>query len=259
MDTFNFSTPLSKVAIGGFGVSNDGKDLYLAASIVKKKQNVPRLNVLPPQLVVYNMKKRKIVKSYEISYGILGVLPLRNDPNSVILLGLDVFKLNLKTGKIEKLVGLLNPEEGEVAKNMSFTNLNNSPGDHGLIATPYVTMSEAGPGIGYLIADTNTGKVKTLTGEDMWFEYSVRISPDKKYIYGVMDQLVKIDAKTGKTLDYVELENGTVYCVAVSSDGKKIYVGPGGPDISVYDADTLELLGVIPLDADGKVSHLIPR
>lgn len=259
VDTFNFSTPLSKVAIGGFGVSNDGKDLYLAASIVKKKQNVPRLNVLPPQLVVYNMKKRKIVKSYEISYGILGVLPLRNDPNSVILLGLDVFKLNLKTGKIEKLVGLLNPEEGEVAKNMSFTNLNNSPGDHGLIATPYVTMSEAGPGIGYLIADTNTGKVKTLTGEDMWFEYSVRISPDKKYIYAVMDQLIKIDAKTGKTLDYVELENGTVYCVAVSSDGKKIYVGPGGPDISVYDADTLELLGVIPLDADGKVSHLIPR
>ncbi len=259
VDTFNFSSPLSKVSIGAFAVSNDGGKLYLAANIVKKKQNVPRLNVLPPQLVVYDIKKRKVLENYEVPRGILAVLPLRNDPDSLILMGLDVHKLNLKNGKIEKLVGCLHPEEGEEAKNMSFTNTNTSPGDHGLVAAPYITMSEAGPGIGYMIVDTNNGKVNTLKGEHMWFEYSVRVSPDKKYLYGVMDELIKIDIKTGKTLGYVPLEKGTVYCVAVTTDGKKIYVGPGGPDISVYDAETLQLLGIIPLDADGKVSNLISR
>jgi DNA-binding beta-propeller fold protein YncE len=259
IDTYNFSSPLSKVAVGGFGVSNDGEKLYLAASIVKKKQNVPRLNVLPPQLVVYDMKKKSIVKNYEIPYGVLGVFPVRKDPNSVVLLGLDVFKLNLKNGKLEKLLGCLHPEEGEQPKNMNTASTNTSPGDHGLVAAPYYIMTEAGPTMGYVIIDTNNGTVKTVAAEHPWFEYSVRVSPDKKYLYAAMDELIKVDIKTGKTLAYVTLEKGTVYCVAVSSDGKKVYVGPGGPDISVYDADTLELLGVIPLDADGKVSHLIPR
>ena len=259
IDTYNFSSPLSKVAVSGFGVSNDGEKLFLAASIVKKKQNVPRLNVLPPQLVVYDVKKKKIIKNYEIPPGILGVLPIRKDPNSVILVGLDVYKLNLKNGKLEKILGCLHPDEGEAAKNMNTANTNTSPGDHGLVAAPFYTMTEAGPTMGYVIIDTNDGTVSTIAGEHPWFEYSVRVSPDKKYLYAAMDELIKIDIKTGKTLAYVSLEEGTVYCVAVSSDGKKIYVGPGGPDIAVYDADTLELLGVIPLEADGKVSHLIPR
>lgn len=259
VDTFNFSSPLSKVAIGAFGVSNDGGKFYLAANIVKKKQNVPRLNVLPPQLVVYDIKKRKILRSYEIPQGVIGVFPVRKDSDSLILMGLDVHKLNLKNGKLEELVGCLNPEEGEEKKNMSFANTNTSPGDHGLVAAPYYTMSEAGPGMGYIVVDTNTGKARTLKGEHPWFEYSVRISPDKKFLYAAMDELIKVDMKTGKTLGYVPLEKGTVYCVAVTSDGKKIYVGPGGPDISVYDAETLQLLGVIELEADGKVAHLISR
>jgi len=259
VDTYNFSAPLSKVAVGGFGVSNDGKKLYLAAGIVKKKQNVPRLNVLPPQLVVYDMEKKSILKSYEIPPGVIGVFPVRKDPNAVVLLGLDIFKLNLKNGKIEKLLGCLHPDEGELPKNMNTANTNTSPGDHGLVAAPYYTMTEAGPTMGYAIIDTNDGTVTTVPGDTPFFEYSVRVSPDKKYLYAAMDELIKIDLKTGKTLAYVPLAKGTVYCVAVSSDGKKVYVGPGGPDIAVYNADTLDLLGVIPLEADGKVAHLIPR
>ena len=259
VDTYNFSSPLSKVAVGGFAVSNDGTKLYLAANIVKKKQNVPRLNVLPPQIVVYDMKKRKVLKSYEVPSGVIGVLPVRKDPNSLILMGLDVYKLNLKNGKIETILGGLHPEEGQAPRNINTANTNSSPGDHGLVVAPFYTMTEAGPEMGYAIVDTNDGTVTTVMGEHPWFEYSVRVSPDGKYMFAAMDELIKIDIKTGKTLGFVSIEKGTVYCVAVSSDGKKVYVGPGGPDISVYDADTLELLGVIPLDADGKVSHLIPR
>lgn len=259
LDTYNFSSELSKVAIGAFAVSNDGSKFYLAASIVKKKANVPRLNLLPPQLVVYDIGNRKILKSYEVPPGVLAVLPVRNDPNQLILMDLDVHRLDLKTGKVEKIVGCLHPNEGEEAKNLSMSATNTSPGDNGLVAAPYITMSEAGPGMGYIIVDTNTGKVRTLKGDRFWFEYSVRVSPDKKYLYAVMDELIKIDIETGKTLNYVPLENGTVYCVTVTSDGKKVYAGPAGPDVAVYDAESLKPLGTIPLVADGKVAHIIPR
>ncbi len=64
-----------------------------------------------------------------------------------------------------------------------------------------------------------------------------------------------VQRANGKTISFVETETGTNYCIALSSDGKKIYIGPAGADISVYDAENLNLLKVIPLDADGAILH----
>jgi len=99
--------------------------------------------------------------------------------------------------------------------------------------------------------------VENIPGKDMWFEYGTTLSPNKKYLYGVMDELIKMDAATGETIKAVPLKQGTCYAISITSDGKKIYVGPAGPDMSVYDADTLELLGVIPLYSDGLMAHRI--
>jgi hypothetical protein len=55
------------------------------------------------------------------------------------------------------------------------------------------------------------------------------------------------------------LERGTCYNVAVTSDGKKIYVGPGGPDLSVYDTATMKRMGIIPLKGDGLIASLITK
>ncbi|MDM8523199.1 hypothetical protein QUF80_07500 [Desulfococcaceae bacterium HSG8] len=255
IDTYKFSSELSRVTILGLGVSNDNSQLYLSCAIVKKKQNIPKLNVLPPQFVVYDIKTKKMVKNYQIPCSFTGVVPLRNDNDNVILVGLDIHKLNLKTGKLEKLMGMLNPEKGEEAKNGLVIWQNNYPGDHGLFANPYYTES----GMGYFIVDKNTGKVSTLKGKDVWFEYSNVISPDKKYLYGVMDELVKIDMKTGETIKAIPVKKGTCYALTLTSDGKKIYVGPAGPDMSVYDTETLELIGTIPLAGDGVIAHLLPK
>ncbi len=94
--------------------------------------------------------------------------------------------------------------------------------------------------------------MSNLRGKDVWFAYSSILSPDKKFIYAVMDELIKVDMATGETVKAIPLKTGTNYTVALTSDGKKIYVGPAGPDISVYDTETLELLSVIPLMADGE-------
>jgi len=255
IDTHKISSELSKVDIFGMAVSGDDKKLYLSCSIVKKKQNIPKLNVYPPQLVVYDLAKRKMVKNYQIPSAFTAIVTLRNDPDQLFLVGLDIHKIDLKTGKFQKMMGLLNPEKSEKGKNALVIWQNNRHDDHGIFANPYYTAT----GMGYFIIDKNTGKISTLKGKDILFEYSNVVSPDQKYIYGVMDELIKIDMKTGETVKMISVEKGTCYVVNQTSDGKKLYVGPAGADVSVYDAETLALLGVIPLAGDGVIAHIIPQ
>jgi hypothetical protein len=255
VDTHKFSTELNKVDILGFSVSNDGKQLYLSCSIVKKKQNIPRLNVLPPQFVIYDLASRKMVKNHPIPAAMTGIVALRNDPDHVFLVGLDIHKLNLKTGEMEKMMGILNPEEGQAPKNSLVIWQNNSPDDHGLFTNPFYTPT----GMGYFVIDKNTGTLTTLEAKDVWFAYSTVVSPDKKYLYAVMDELIKVDMATGETVQSVLLETGTNYVVSITSDGKKVYVGPAGTDISVYDAETLALKSVIPMASDGVTVHRLTK
>lgn len=253
VDTYAFSTELSKVTVMGFDVSEDNQKLYISCSITKKKQNIPKLNVLPPQLVVFDIKQKQIVKNYEIPYCVTGVVTLRNDPKHLILFGQDIYKFNLDTGKYETIKGILNPEPGEEGKNSLVFWQNRSPGDHGIFVTPYYTATR----MGHFIVDRNTGTLKDLHVKDIFFEYSNYMTHDKKYIFGVMDELIKVDAATGETVKAVQLKRGTCYGLALTSDGKKLYVGPSGADMSVYDTETLELLTVIPLDGDGIEAHRI--
>ncbi len=255
VETFKFSSELNKVTVLGFAVSEDGAKLYLSCAIVKKKQNVPKLNVLPPQLVVFDVKSGKMEKNYPIPYCVLGVLTLRNDPDHLLLMGLDVNKLNLKTGEVQKVMGILNPEAGEEAKNSLVIWHNASPGDHGIFTNPFYTET----GMGYIVVDRNSGEISTLPGKDVWFQYSTLVSPDKKYLYAVMDELIKIDMATGETVKAVRVGRGTCYAMSLTADGKKIYVGPAGADISVFETENLELLGVIELAADGLISHRLTK
>ncbi len=253
IDTYRLSTELSKTDVFGIAVSPDGKQLYLSTWIVKKKQNVPKLNVLPPHLAVFDLEKKKVVKAHPIPSWATCIVTLRNDPDHVILIGLDIHKLNLKTGKLEKIAGMLHPDKGDDQKNALAVWNNSSPGDHGIFVMPYYTADS----LGYFMIDRNTGDISVLKGDDMWFEYAAVLSPDKKYIYAVMDELIKIDRATGKTLKMTPIEVGTCYTLSITSDGRKLYVGPGGADMSVYDAETLDLLTIIPLDGDGVLAHRI--
>ncbi len=255
IDTYKFSSELNKVDILGFSVSADGSKLYLSCSIVKKKQNIPRLNVLPPQFVIYDTASRKMVKNHPIPAAMTGIITLGNDPEHVILVGLDIHKLDIETGELEKMMGILNPEEGQPPKNSLVIWQNNSPDDHGLFTNPFYTPT----GMGYFIIDKNTGTVTTLAGKDVWFAYSTVVSPDKKYLYAVMDELVKVDMATGETVKSVPIGKGTCYAVSITSDGKKVYVGPAGPDVSVYDADTLDLKSVISLTSDGVAANRLTK
>lgn len=255
IDTIKLSTELSKVTVLGMTVSSDNKMLYLCCAITKKKQNIPKLNVLPPMLVAFDLAAGRMVKNYPIPASFTSPVALRNDKDHLILAGEDVQKINLKTGKLETLFAILNTEKPEEMRNALVIWQPGSPGDHGIFVNAYYDAQ----GLGYFMVDKNSGEISDLRGKDVWFAYSTILSRDKKHIFGAMDELIKVDAKTGETVKAVPLATGTNYCLSTTSDGKKIYVGPAGADISVYDTQTLDLLTVIPLMADGVYSNLISK
>jgi hypothetical protein len=291
IDRYDFWTELNRINVGAaMAVSRDGKYLYMIWMVTKKKMNVPRLNVLPNQFVIFDLAKREVVKSYEVPSNSNGVLSLKEEPDHVVIMSEDVLRLNLNTGETQKVMGLLHPEEGKPQLNSLTLIVNKSPGDHGLASGPayagedrlkildpgdtglrpgtvvdqvvYVeamqkVMAAGGkPPIGtpllyYMIVD-GKGDVRLLEAADHFAAfYSTVVSPDTKYLYAAMDELYKVDMKTGKALGFVHLERGTVYSVATTADGKKVYVGPAGPDLVVYDTETLEKIGMIPLRSDG--------
>ncbi|UCF90558.1 MAG: hypothetical protein JSW39_20000 [Desulfobacterales bacterium] len=255
IDNYQFWSDLNRVTIWpGIAVSPDGNFLHMAATITKKKLNIPPLNVLPPQLVVYDVRKKQVVKNFEIPPTCTSVVSPPDDPEHVILLAQDVFKLNLKDGKLEKILGVLHPEEGQPGLNVLAIWNNWSPGDQGVVSVPAYSPEEWF----YVLIDKK-GDLRKLKGEDFVMAYSSTVSPDRQYVYAAMDEVYKVDSNTGKTLAMDPLERGTCYAVALTSDGKKLYVGPAGPDISVYDTATLKRIGIIPLKGDGVVMSLISK
>lgn len=255
VDTYHFSTDLNRVAVmPGFAVSPDSRYLYLSVAITKKKLNIPRLNVLPPQLVVYDTRKKRIDRSFEVPHACTAVVSPPGDKDHVILLAQDVFKLNVRNGKLTKILGVLYPEEGEPGLNALAVWNNWSPGRKGRVSLPAYSLDE----MFYLQFDKR-GELTKLKAKEVVLAYSSIVSPDLKYIYAAMDEVYKVDLKTGDTLAMDVLERGTCYAVAITSDGRKLYVGPGGPDLSVYDTATMKRIGMIPLKADGVTTSLISR
>ena len=261
IDRFEFWSELNRVNVASvFSVAPDGKHLYMVWMVTKKKMNVPRLNVLPSQFVIFDMEKREVVKNYEVPTNCNAALTLKDDPEHVILLADDVYKLNIKNGEIEKVKGILHPEEGQPKLNSLVSFNNRSPGDHGLFSGPAyageerlkildpgdsglalgtvldqgayvqamqkVMMAGGKPPVGaplmfYMIID-GKGDVRLLEADHFAAIYSSVVSPDAKYLYAAMDELYKVDIKTGKALGFVHLERGTVYSVATTADGKKV-------------------------------------
>jgi WD40 repeat protein len=287
IDRFDFWTELNRVNVASvFSVAPDGKHLYMVWMVTKKSQ-----------FVIFDMEKREVVKNYEVPTNCNAALTLKDDPDHVILLADDVYKLNIKSGEIEKVMGILHPEKGQPKLNALVSFNNRSPGDHGLFSGPAyggeerlkildpgdsslapgtvldqaayvqamqkVMMAGGKPPVGaplmfYLIID-GKGDVRLLEADHFAAIYSSVVSPDAKYLYAAMDELYKVDMKTGKALGFVPLERGTVYSVATTADGKKVYVGPAGPDLGVYDTETMKKIGVIPLKSDGVAMNRITK
>jgi hypothetical protein len=250
VDRFDFWSDLNRVSVmASPAPSADDNYLYMNWMVTKKKLNVPRLNVMPAQFVVYDLKKKQVARSFDVPYCSTGIVSLKDDPDHVILMSQDVLKLNVKDGKWTKIYGQLRPDEGKPGlNNLVIWNQWSPTADSGIFPTPAYGTDGT---LQYMLIDRRNGSLRMVKGEDVAAFYSCILSPDGKYVYGVMDEIYKVDLSTGKTVAMDVMERGTTYALAISSDGKKLYAGPAGPDVSVYDTATMKRIGFIPLKHDG--------
>ncbi len=132
----------------------------------------------------------------------------------------------------------------------------------GVMATPYYTarsdMDMADPATywtGILTLDLGSGATRMVNVEntDIFYFSTVASPVNKDIIYGAYTQLSKFDLKTGKPVKRVDLPH-SYYAINISSDGSQVFVGGAMGDIVVYDAETLEQKGQIPMPGEANMS-----
>lgn len=257
VDQIPFWSELNRVQVFNLAPSVDGKSLYMIWCVTKKKLNVPRLTVPPWQLVVFDLQKKQVTKSFDLPTNTTGIVPVTGDPNSLIVMAQDVFKMNLNDGKLTMIKGQLHPEEGQPMLNNLIIWINWAPtGDSGIFPSPAYGSDGS---LQYMLIDRKTGTLKLVKAEDIPALYSCILSPDGKFLFGCMDEVVKVDLSNGKVVAKALAPRGTTYAEALTSDGKKLYTGPSGSDIMVWDTATLKYIGFIPLKHDGIVMSRISK
>lgn len=131
-----------------------------------------------------------------------------------------------------------------------------------VLSTPYYAartdmdpMDPAAYWTGILRLDLETGEfdLQDVENTDIFYFSTVVHPKDKDIVYGAYTQLSKFDVGEGKPLKRVELPH-SYYSINVNSEGSKVFVGGAMGDIAIYDAETLDLLGQIPMPGGANMS-----
>ncbi len=244
-------------AVFGMDVSPDGKTLAVYESPVKL--GLGEYEVQPTRISFFDTGAGK------------GAKRLRSIPAPRQITVMMYAKDGSKLYGMGRALYVIDPETGNILKEhktQAWERDNFYPPDildvwsqweqSNVFSTPYYTarsdMSLEDPAAywtGLLTLDLETGefKINEVENTDIFY-FSTVVSPkDSNLVYGVYNNLSKLDAGQGKALGRVDLDH-SYYAVNISSDGKEVYIGGTLADIAVYDAETLEKLGQIDMPGE---------
>lgn len=226
--------------IYGVTAGPDNKSIY--AHIIGRRTEAGEAIIPRPMIAQIDLDSGKILRTVEVPQGIFTVLSV-NDGKELYAIGLDIHKIDI-SGKQMKVAGA----HSMFDKGMNILALWHYTFENdGYFVAPYYNAQ----GCGMLEIDTHNGKItENMINGVPPMVYNFMYSPDRTKIYGAMDELYKIDAKSRKITNYTTINEGTNFALIVSSDGKKVYTGAGGSSISVFDAETLKLIKVINMAED---------
>jgi quinohemoprotein amine dehydrogenase beta subunit len=245
-------------AMFGMDVSPDGKQLAIYESPVKLLPG--EYQVQPTRISFYDTATGKRIRSIPVPRQIT-IIMYSKDGSKLYAMGRALY--------------VLNPDNGTVMKRhetQKWTRANFAPPDildvwsqweqAGTFSTPYYTArTDKKPDdptaywTGILTLDLASGefKLKDVENTDIFY-FSTVVSPaNKNHVFGVYNQLAKLDIAQGKSVKRVDLDH-SYYDINISSDGKEVYVGGTMSDIGVYDADTLKKIGTIEMPAGANMA-----
>jgi quinohemoprotein amine dehydrogenase beta subunit len=238
----------------GLAVHPEGKELFVYEVPTRREDD--RFLVQPCRIRVVSTEDLQTLRSFEVPRQI-GIIAFNPAGDILYASGHDIYFLNPQSGRIMKSLPL---------KHHSRTDME----DPDVFAFwPLHEQSKVLSSI-YFAQDRITAanmaglaNLDLTTGSMEWMElepttqvlFTSVVSPSRRYAYLVYNTLTKVDLEKRRIEKRVTLDH-TYYVVNISSDGRKIYLGGTQPDLSVYDAETLEPIKKIRLKGDQETSSL---
>jgi len=233
----------------GMDVSPDGKELALFESPVTL--GLGEYKVKPSRISFYDTATSKRLRTIPAPRQVT-ILAYSKDGTKLYGMGRALFVIDPTDGKIIK-----------EHKTQAWTRPNFAPPDildvwsqfeqAGVFSTPYYTAQTnkkpedpTGYWTGILTLNLSTGefKMKDVENTDIFY-FSTVVSPtNPNIVFGVYNNLAKLDIEKGKSVGRVDLDH-SYYDINISTDGTEVYVGGTMSDITVYSADKLKKLGKI--------------
>jgi DNA-binding beta-propeller fold protein YncE len=227
--------------IYGFDLAPDGKSAFV--NLLSRTTRKGEAVVAPPMLAQIDLEDGHIMRSIEVPWGSASLVSVKNSTN-IYVIGKDIVKVDV-SGAEMKVTGTypLFEKKWNILPLWDYTMENG-----GVFMVNYYTPEL----MGLVSIDTHSGEIidTPLEGAPV-FAYTVMLSPDKKKVYAVMDELTVIDLETRSYEHVIPIPGGTHYAINVSSDGSKIYVSGGGATTTIFDAKNLKLIKVLQMETDG--------
>ena len=228
-------------SIYGIVAAEDNKTFY--AHMRPRRTDAGEAIIATPFLAQVDIATGKILRQIEVPFGVSLLMRIKGD-KELYAVGLDIYKIDI-SGEEMVFEGV---EYEIIDKGMNCLAIwNYSYANDGYVVLPYYTAE----GFGVVEIDPNDGKISNRMSSGVPFVYTTMYSADRSKIFGNMDEVYKIDTKTMDIEAIAEVAQGTNFAMNISSDGKKLYSAAGGPQISVFDTETLKLLKVIHVHTDG--------
>jgi DNA-binding beta-propeller fold protein YncE len=227
-----------KRMIWGFALANDGKTAYIN-SIDRKVDGGDVL--VRATISQIDLEDGHVLRSMTPPWGVSNLV-YRKDGKTLYAVGLDLYTVDLaqKEMKVVDTYPML-------AKHMDILPIWPSTRENGNIFLSNYYTPEF---MGLLSIDANTGKIedRRIKGAPV-MAYCFVYAPDKKKAYGMMDE-VRVDLESNTVVKTIPNAEGTSFSIMPSSDGKKLYAGAGGSTVTVYDAQSYQVLKVLQLQND---------
>ena len=242
-----------KVNIFGLAVNRKGDRLF--AHIRPIKELSDEYVALPPEIWTVDLVTHEKTKLMDAPDAVVSLF-VPADPNRLIAWGRDVYFIDLAKRQVVETIPMrtgLPPDQAPMDTLPFFNQYDQT----GIVSMPYFTTNPFTHkmAIGLVNMDLDTGKLDRFELGPPIPLYSSVVSPDRKHAYLVMNQLVDVDL-TDHRIAQVRDTDRTTYVINITRDGKKLYLPTSGPFVSVYDAQTLQLIHRIDLPGDPSSSQI---
>lgn len=236
-------------------LSPDGRELYAVQNPTLLYADHYR--VQDPRLAVYDTASgldAKPVRTFKAPRQVT-VMETGKD-GSLYMVGPDIYRMNVHSGKIDVAI----PSRHWTRKDYSQPDVLNvwplqtALDDFSVLyTTAHYTDPQHDPDKadwlwGYMSVNLDTGKTETIDFApitEVWFT-GMRSPKDPNLMYTVLNHLAKYDIKQKKLLKSANLDH-SYYCIAMNHAGTRVYLAGTFHDVAIYDADSLEKVGDIPL------------